>query len=83
MRMVFDTWNMAAIERAIIIAALQHDAWEAASLLKITDKRLEGLIKKHKIVWPPKRQRASRGKATAKPAARAKPAKASRAKTRH
>ena len=36
MRLVLDTWNMAAVERALIVAALQHDAWEAASLLGVT-----------------------------------------------
>ena len=73
MRLVLDTWNMAAVERALIVAALQHDAWEAASLLGITDKRFERLKQKHKIVWPPKRKRSTRA-AKAKPATKAKPA---------
>lgn len=80
MRIVIDNWNMDAAERALIIAALQHDAWDAAVLLGITDKRFERLMKKHKIVWPPKRKRSTRA-AKAKPAA-AKAGASSQAKAR-
>ena len=71
MQVYLDSYNLAAAERKIIMAALQHDGWEAASLLGVTATRLEALKKKHKIVWPDKRKR-RQAKAKVKP----KPAKA-------
>lgn len=75
MQVIIKTFNLAAAEHQIIMSALQHDGWDAASLLGVTPKRLEALKKKHKIVWPDKPVR-GRAKAKAKPEVKAKPAKA-------
>ena len=77
--MILDSMNLAAAERKIIMAALQFDGWDAASLLGVSPGRLEALKKKHKIVWPdkPVRGRAKAKQAVkAKLAVKAKPAKA-------
>ncbi len=63
MRLVLDTWNIDAVERALVIAALKHEALEAASFLGVSDKRLERLLTKHKLRGLAKRERARARKA--------------------
>jgi transcriptional regulator with GAF, ATPase, and Fis domain len=55
---VLESWDLAAAERALVVAALEEagSIVEAAQLLGVTRRAVGRLIIKHRIEWPKARR---------------------------
>jgi transcriptional regulator with GAF, ATPase, and Fis domain len=53
-QVILEEWNLAAAERALVVAALEEggSVAEAARLLGVNPRAAQRLIIKHRIEWP-------------------------------
>jgi transcriptional regulator with GAF, ATPase, and Fis domain len=53
-QVILEEWNLAAAERALVVAALEEggSVAEAAQLLGVTRRAVNRLIIKHRVEWP-------------------------------
>jgi transcriptional regulator with GAF, ATPase, and Fis domain len=53
-QVILESWNLAAAERALVVAALEEggSVAEAAQLLGVNPRAAQRLIIKHRVEWP-------------------------------